>query len=315
MITSYHKLAGTFVRGTFADWKQMIHFSFDDKLSRVMLFEIIQKIESSGIKVCSMVSDMGTKNQALWKELEVGEVVKGELMNTRFPHPSDEFRRVHVFPDYPHLLKLLRNHLIDTKLTLPDGAVLDRNLIKKLLEVQKRDLKLTFKVTHNHINVRGKQRMKVRPAFELFSAKVANAIRVAFPKKKSEAEFFELVNNFSDLMNTRTKPDTHSTIFKNPYGSRYAEQNDFLSTFYTYFSSIRVGERRLGTYAPFQKGFLMAIRSLLGLFEDMTIAVQAKYRLFQKGATPLVDFAMTTTQNLKIYGVFKHCTVKICLDL
>jgi len=219
---------------------------------------------------------MGTKNQALWKSLGVGKVAQGEVLSTSFKNPFDESRNIYVFPDYPHLLKLLRNHLIDSTFTLPDGTVIDKTLIYKLLEFQRYELKLTFKVTEKHISVRGRQRMRVRPAFELFSAKVANAIRVAFPRKKSEANFFELVNNFSDFMNTRTNPSHFSSIYKSPYGSQFEEQNQFLADFYHYFSRIRVGKRRTGTYPPFQKGFLIAIRSLIGLFHDMKKNYQRK---------------------------------------
>jgi len=268
---------GTFIRGTFADWKQIVHFSFTDKLDRHMLFEIIRNVENTGIQVCSIVSDMGSKNQGLWKDLDVGRVVKGQIEKTSFRHPYDPSRNVFVFPDFPHLLKLLRNHLIDTQLTLPDGTVLDKTIIQKLLEVQKHELRLTFKVTQKHISVRGKQRMKVRPAFELFSAKVAHAIRVAFPKRKSEAQFFEMINNFSDLMNTRSKPCQPSTIYKVAYGANYEKQTEFLTNFYQYFSQIRVGRRKPGTLAPFQKGFLMAIRSLIGLYLEMKQRTNAKY--------------------------------------
>ena len=241
------------------------------------MFKIIESAESSGVNIWSVVSDMGSKNQGLWKELGVGKVVKGEIQKTSFQNPFDKTRNIYVFPDFPHLLKLLRNHLIDSKLTLPDGVVLDKSIIQDLLEVQKSDLKLTFNLTQKHINVRGQQRMKVRPAFELFSAKVSKAILVAFPKRKSEAEFFNLINNFSDIMNSRTNPDQYSSIFKNPYGSRYEEQNEFLSKFYHYFKNIRVGNRCQGSYPPFQKGFLIAIHSLLGLYQEMASRVHAKY--------------------------------------
>jgi hypothetical protein len=220
---------------------------------------------------------MGSKNQALWKDLGVGQVLHGEVISTSFKNPYDETRNVLIFPDYPHLLKLLRNHLVDSKFTLPDGVVIDKTLIHDLLDFQRHELKLTFKVTEKHISVRGRQRMRVRPAFELFSLNVANAIRIAFPRKKSEARFFEMVNNFSDFMNTRTNPTPFSSIFKSPYGSRFQEQNQFLADFNHYFSRIRVGNRKEGSYAPFQKGFLIAIRSLIGLFHDMEKTINAKY--------------------------------------
>ena len=236
----------------------------------------MESVQETGIRICSIVRAMGPKNQALWKELGVGKVNKSEIHCTSFKNPKYD-SSIFIFPDFPHLLKLLRNHLIDSKLTLPDGVVVDKSVIEDLLDVQRRDLKLAFKITHKHVNVRGKQRMKVRPAFELFSAKVAKAIQVAFPERKSEAEFFQLVNDFSDLMNSRTTPQPVSSIYKSAYGSKHQEQQKFLGKFYWYFSKIRVGRRISGSYAPFQKGFLIALRSLLGLFEEMTSQVSVKY--------------------------------------
>ena len=140
------------MRGTFGDWKQIVHFSFNEKLERLKLFEVIDRVQSTGLRVCSIVSDMGTKNQALWKELNVGQAMKGEISTTSFKNPTYD-SRIFIFPDYPHLLKLLRNHLIDSTLTLPDGTLLNKYLIEQLLHVQKHDLKLTFRVTHKHINL------------------------------------------------------------------------------------------------------------------------------------------------------------------
>ena len=67
------------------------------------------------------MSDLG--NQQLKRE--IGFKSKEEI---NFPNPYDQLRKVHVFCDAPHLIKLLRNHILDSGIQLPDGEILDKNL-------------------------------------------------------------------------------------------------------------------------------------------------------------------------------------------
>lgn len=48
---------------------------------------------------------------------------------------SFSFRRVWVFADPPHGFKLLRNHLLDDGITLPDGGILDREFFTQVLAI------------------------------------------------------------------------------------------------------------------------------------------------------------------------------------
>jgi len=160
---------------------------------------------------------------------------------------------------------------------LPDGkTIVDKKLLENLIEAQKSELKLTFKVTYKHLYARGKQRQRVRPAFELFSTKVANAIQVLFPGKKSEAEFFKKINDFSDLMNVHTA-EPNANYCKSAYGMDLVKQERFLCELYHYFSKLRFGNRKEGSYVPFQKAIIVSIRSLIGLYEDLLQDQVAKY--------------------------------------
>jgi hypothetical protein len=76
---------------------------------------------------------MGVRNQGLWKEFEVGKVVRGEQQKTFFSHPITG-AKIWVFADFPHLLKLLRNHILDDGITFRDGFVLKK---KTFLDTKK----------------------------------------------------------------------------------------------------------------------------------------------------------------------------------
>jgi hypothetical protein len=213
---------------------------------------------------------MGPVNQGLWKNLGVCQVKNSEIGPTSFKHPVTG-HNVWIFPDFPHLLKLLRNHLIDSGLTLPNGTKIDKTVIQDLLNAQKSEFRLTYKLSHKHLFARNQQRQKVSTAFQLFSNTVANAIRMLFPEKTAEADFFTRMNDFSDLMNVRTK-FVNNSIYQSPFGTQYEEQTKFLNETFEYISNMTVGNRKKGTYAPFQKGLLIAIKSLQGIFSDLTDA-------------------------------------------
>ena len=71
-----------------------------------LLFEIISKLNEIGYNVVAIVSDMGSKNMGLWKDLDIS------IHKTSFLHPITG-NNIYTFADVPHTLKLLRNHFLD----------------------------------------------------------------------------------------------------------------------------------------------------------------------------------------------------------
>ena len=63
-------------------------------------------------------------------------------------------RKVYCFADVPHLLKLLRSHILDQGLRLPSGEVVGSGLFEKLLAVDSREFRLAHKLDRRHIDVR-----------------------------------------------------------------------------------------------------------------------------------------------------------------
>jgi len=61
-----------------------------------------------------LVSDMGPTNIGLWKNLDITP------SSSWFINPVSR-KRVHVFADVPHLLKLARNHFIDKGFDFPEN--------------------------------------------------------------------------------------------------------------------------------------------------------------------------------------------------
>lgn len=94
---------------------------------------------------------------------------------TYFEHPCDENVKIHVFIDAPHLMKLLRNHFLDSGLHVNEHFVTSAAL-ERLLEINNGDLKIAFKLSRIHLDVQGTQRQNVKLATQIFSATNAAAI-------------------------------------------------------------------------------------------------------------------------------------------
>jgi len=105
------------VRGIASRWKQPIFVGFDQKMTKSILFSIIDRLDQIGFNVLCCVSDYGGGNVGLWKTLDV--TYENPICST----PSG--KEFVFIPDAPHILKLIRNWLLGT------GFQLNEQLINK----------------------------------------------------------------------------------------------------------------------------------------------------------------------------------------
>ena len=128
------------IRGLTARWKQLLFYDFDITMTKDLLFNIIEKAEAAGFLVTAMVSDMAQSNVSLWHSLGVSTT------NTSIPNPVAPARKVFVFPDAPHLIKLIRNNLLDKGFLLHGGKRVSSDCLRKLVERSTKDLKPAHKL-------------------------------------------------------------------------------------------------------------------------------------------------------------------------
>jgi len=114
--------------GICSKWNQPVYYGYDKKMTRHTLTQIIRKLELAGYKVCAIVSDSDTANQGLWTSLGVG------LSKPYFENPSDPSRKIWAFADAPHMIKLLRNHLLDQGFELADGTCIQKSTLEELVK-------------------------------------------------------------------------------------------------------------------------------------------------------------------------------------
>ncbi|KAF0296191.1 Transposable element P transposase [Amphibalanus amphitrite] len=103
-------------------------------------------------------------------------------------------RKLSVFADAPHLIKLVRTHAVDEKggLVLPRGdgtmALRSRQCFLELLEVTRRELSPCHKLTHFHVDASGQATQRVYLAAQLFSNSVGKAMKMLLPMRQLQSE-------------------------------------------------------------------------------------------------------------------------------
>ena len=144
-----------------------------------------------GCRIRGIACDMG--NKTLLYQLKV------KTWCNYFTNPSDSSRFIYIIPDMPHCIKNLRNHTLDhgvVKFTDDKNVRLTKQHFLDLLSCQTGDMTLCHKVNLTHLEVRGMDRQRVRPAMQLFSFSVALAfIQVFGEKYKDQSDIIVTIDS------------------------------------------------------------------------------------------------------------------------
>lgn len=100
-----NKIMVMMLRGLEEDWRQVVYVGLDPKLNKILLNEVIFNCQKVGAIVRGCTFDNG--NITLLSELGVN------ALTCSMPNPQFEGKNIYFFPDPPHCLKLLRNHMLD----------------------------------------------------------------------------------------------------------------------------------------------------------------------------------------------------------
>ncbi|KAF2894161.1 hypothetical protein ILUMI_12015 [Ignelater luminosus] len=255
----YNCMKVVMARGLFKNWKQPVFIDFDKKITVNCLNEIIKQLHHIDYTVVACVSDCGDENVDLWSALNVTPE------NTHFKHPITN-KNIYMFAYAPHLLKLLRNWLLDTGFILDDGTVIERKPLEALLNI----VDDCHELTERHLNCQRTDRQNVDLATQLLSRITATALCHYCPGDDKEkavktGKFIELMSNWFDMLNSYTEQASLHT--KKPYGLYVEEQNEVLDNMYKMINSMLcIGKTSLQN---FQKGILITITSLKALLVDL----------------------------------------------
>lgn len=252
-------------RGLFNKWKQPVFYEYDRPMDKDLLNNIIMKLYESGFTVVATISDLGSSNSTVKNNLKIGTEGNQQCY---FEHPSDNKFLIHVFADVPHLMKLARNHFLDSGF-LYKGIHLTKKVLEQVLQYRGEDddMTMAYKLKKKHLTVRGTERQRVSMAVQVFSNSVAASIK-SFGTKgyienwKTASYVVQLLNDWFDVLNSRKMYGTHKGL--HAFGIELEHQNRILREMDQFIKEMRVGTHK--SMLPFQRGISLACNSLPSLF-------------------------------------------------
>ena len=261
----YSKAQVAMLRGICSSWKQVIFVDFDFPMTKKKVDSLITAAEKHGVEVHGITMDLG--NKTLMSEIDFHKA--GLELN--FPNDYDKSRTVHVFPDAPHLLKSLRNHILDHGLILSNGALLLRHHFQELVSSDSGEYQCTFKLNQHHLDVTHQERQRVRVAAQTLSHSVATAMKIR--QWYDQAEIVQLVNDWFDVENSSLL--CHKIALKCAFGHdvHYSKQLEVLDKTIATMKSMRTlvktknGWRPKVALQPFQIGIIISCTSIKNLFQ------------------------------------------------
>lgn len=261
-------------------------------------------------------------------------------------HPSFTVgnKKIVIFPDPSHMLKLIRNTLGEKGPIIDaQGRTISWEYVKLLVELQEKEgLHLGNKINKAHINFK-KQIMKVKLAAQLFSESVADAIEFCsdelkvdcFKHSAATVDFIRKLNNLFDIMNSR---NLNAYSFKKPMMvENYTQIKPFLDEMFQYLKQLKLGD--INVLASGRKtgflGFLICIKSIFFLYKTQLLNNQnfkflCSYKLSQdhleyffssvraKGGfnnNPTAKQFKSAFRRMLVHGEIKHITSGNCISL
>ena len=272
------------IGGISTRWKQTVAYYFasnstDGTVFADIVTEIIERCHLIGINVVAVTSDMGSANRAMWKKLGIVGGKRTVTVNS-FTHPCNPQAKVVVLADVPHVIKNVRNHLVNGQsIFLPQSVVQQFNLpsnevsikpLRQLVEYQQdRDLKPAPNLTAKHLDPAHFDKMKVSHALNLFSHSVSASLRLMVETQNWDSSvlttcwFLELMNKWFDLMSSR-----HPVLALSKFDvEKYECAISFLHVVIDVFDNLAIGQK--ATWKPVQTGVILSTLSVLQLQERL----------------------------------------------
>ena len=248
------------VRGLRKPWKYPLFYDFDLNMTLDIMCEVITVIEGCGGLVRSCTGDMGNKTFLA----EVG-VARGIYS---FQNPVRPESKVHVLCDAPHLIKLMRNHTLDSGIQYKseEGVITNLN-IKDYENLKENDSSegepaKHYKLGEDHLYCTGPTRQRVRLAVQFFSRSIANGFKMLGEFVK--AWIVKIINDWFDVMDSRLKYHK-SNQNKCGLGTHEEIQLESLNAMINLIQNIKFA----GASKPFMKGILCTTKSTINLYNEL----------------------------------------------
>ena len=280
-------------RGLLSDWKQAVGYvlssgPIESKMLHTVLLQCIDKLAEAGLKVEVVIADQSSNNR------KVFETLCG-VTETQ-PFFQHNGKHIHVLYDPPHLLKSVRNNLKKSGFTVCDTQISWSHISEYYKFDARNKLRITPQLRRKHIELPSIASRPVKFAALVLSQKVAAGLSTlaqakALPEEANQTAHF--VQCFSQLFSVFNSSNFTSDQ-KMRDGCRQTSGNkDFLLQTLDWFSSVTSVDAHAVLCL---KGWVMAIRTLLSLWEELTVNQQAECLQTKRFNMACVESLFSTVQ-------------------
>uniref|UniRef100_A0A182PWZ5 THAP-type domain-containing protein n=1 Tax=Anopheles epiroticus TaxID=199890 RepID=A0A182PWZ5_9DIPT len=273
----HNNLQVVMARGLFKNWKQPVFIGFDQQMTKNIILEIIKRLHETNINVVAIVSDNCQANVGCWKDLGTHN-----YDHPFFKHPINDCN-IYVFPDAPHLLKLIRNWLLDKGFEYHNKIIKADKLFDLVANRNAVELTPIHKLSQHHLVMTPQERQNVRKAAEILSRTTAIALRRYYPEDRDAEELASFIEKVDLWFSVSNSYSPYAKLhFKKSFNAN-ENQMDALNNMFELMSNINaLGKTSMQV---FQKSVLMHITSLRLLYDDMkqkhNISYISTYKLNQ----------------------------------
>lgn len=234
----------------------------------LIINQVVTEVTKLGVRVANITFDGLSSNLSACEEL--GASFKQSFMKPFFINPVDS-KKVHIFLDACHMLKLARNCIASEKFMChrPSNSTISWQFFERLESCRSRNDFVCHKLTKKHMQWYRAQ-MDVRLAAQTLSDSVANAMEHlmgegvrSFQHCEGTIEFIRTMNKVFDIFNSKKKKK--GNVFKSPITISSKETIfNFLSQATTYIQSLTLHGRSimLSKKKTAFKGMVINIMSL-----------------------------------------------------
>jgi hypothetical protein len=293
-----NKLLALVARGITLKWKQVIgwHFTSDKKSKSPtgkelleFVYQGVKELENAGYEVCGVTSDMGSSNQAMWREagLKIGCDIAPSAKKFMVRNPVRKDEKFVFMADVPHLLKALKNAFTKYDFLIPNSVVQENNLPTNIATIKHIRSLLDAKgeavfVAASHIedymlNSDSFEKMKVGPARAVFCEKTVTALQLGVKKgilpneALTTAWFVSQVATWFTILTSRNR--------KTSITRRNAQfKLKFLESFIELFKNI---SNTTGKHKPYQTGIVLTTTCIITivviLLNDLTFVLIGRF--------------------------------------
>lgn len=201
------------IRGLFSNYKYVLsYYSSQTNMKgdeiKNKLFENIELAENCGFQIVAVVCDQGSNNRSCYSKLGA---------TSDKPYFIFRNKKVYALYDSPHLIKSVRNNLMASDLSTPDG-IASWSILEELYEIETNSTtKMCTKLSYAHIKPNTFEEMRVCYATQIFSRSVTAGIKTALsfnkfsdPKRALATMYFcEKMDILFDALNSKNQYDSN----------------------------------------------------------------------------------------------------------